>query len=310
VGYAILPPIAIDTNGNAIAVWLQHDGTRFNIWSNRFIAGTGVGTGWGTAVLIETDNAGSTADPQIAGNANGSAIAVWAQSDGTRNNIWTNRFIAGSGVGTGWGTAVLIETDNAGSASEPQIAIDANGNAIAVWSQSDGTRDNIWANRFNVFNGWRTAVLIETGTGGAFGPDVAFNANGSAIAVWTQYDGTRDNIVANFFTPGISITSSGTWGLAVLIETDNAGDAMGAQIATDTIGNAFAVWSQDDGTRSNIWSNRFISGAGWGTAALLETDNAGPASSQQIAIDTNGNAIAVWHQYDGTRFNIWANRYQ
>ena len=47
-----------------------------------------------------------------------------------------------------WGTAALIETDNAGGASTPQIAIDASGNALAVWSQSDGTRDNIWANRF------------------------------------------------------------------------------------------------------------------------------------------------------------------
>ena len=48
----------------------------------------------------------------------------------------------------------------------------------------------------------------------------------------------------------------------------------------------------------------------WGTAALIETDNAGDASRAQIAFDANGNALAVWQQYDGTRNNIWANRYQ
>jgi hypothetical protein len=47
------------------------------------------------------------------------------------------------------GAAALIETDNAGDAYEPQIAFDSSGNAIAVWYQWDGTRDNIWANRFD-----------------------------------------------------------------------------------------------------------------------------------------------------------------
>ncbi len=48
-----------------------------------------------------------------------------------------------------WGTAELIETDNAGSAYDPQIAFDSSGNAIAVWKQNDGTRENIYANRFD-----------------------------------------------------------------------------------------------------------------------------------------------------------------
>jgi hypothetical protein len=48
----------------------------------------------------------------------------------------------------------------------------------------------------------------------------------------------------------------------------------------------------------------------FGTAALIETDNAGDADNPQIAFDANGNALAVWEQFDGTRYNIWANRYQ
>jgi len=46
-----------------------------------------------------------------------------------------------------WGTAALIETDNTGYAWDPQIAMDAGGNALAVWFL-DGTRDSIQANRF------------------------------------------------------------------------------------------------------------------------------------------------------------------
>ena len=80
----------------------------------------------------------------VTASNSGNALAVWGQSDGTRRNIWSNRYMAG----TGWGTAVLLETDNAGDANAPQIALGANGNALAVWYQSDGTRTNIWSNRF------------------------------------------------------------------------------------------------------------------------------------------------------------------
>ena len=47
-----------------------------------------------------------------------------------------------------WGTAALIEAASGGDAYHPQIALAANGNALAVWEQSDGTHTNIWANRF------------------------------------------------------------------------------------------------------------------------------------------------------------------
>ena len=295
-GDADSPQIAFDVNGNALAVWRQDDGMRYNIWSNRYEAGTG----WGTAVLIEADDAGPASSPQIAFDINGNALAVWRQNDGIRWNIWSNRYESG----TGWGTAVLIETEDAGSAESPQIAIDANGNALAVWSQSDGTRYNIWSNRYEAGTGWGTAVLIEADdVDQAFNPQIAIDANGNALAVWSQSDGTRYNIWSNRYEAGTG------WGMPELIETDNAANALIPQIAIDANGNALAVWRQNDGIRWNIWSNRYEAGTGWGAAVLIETDNAGDADRPQIAIDANGNALAVWIQSDGARNNILSNRY-
>src|SRR3970040_2104732 len=122
--------------------------------ASRYVAGVA----WGTPVYVETDDAGNAAYPQVDADAAGNAVAVWHQSDGTRTNIWANRYA----VGAGWGTAERIETDNAGSASDPQVAVDAAGNAVAVWHQSDGTRTNIWANRYAVGAGWGPAQLVET----------------------------------------------------------------------------------------------------------------------------------------------------
>jgi len=296
-GAASDPQLAFDTNGNALAVWRQENGSgKKDIWANRYTAGSG----WGTAGLIETE-AGTANEPQIAFDRNGNALAVWYQDDFTTNNIWANRYTAGSG----WGTAALIEADNAGDASSPQIAFDGDGNALAVWCQFDGTRDNMWANRYTVGSGWGTAGLIETdNAGSAAEPQIAIDNNGSALAVWSQYDGTRNNIWANRYSAGLG------WGTAVLIETDNAGYAFQPQLAYDKNGDAQAVWAQYDGTLSNIWGNRYSAGSGWGMATLIETDNAGDAATPQISFDTNGNPLAVWAQMDGTRYNIWANRFQ
>jgi hypothetical protein len=178
---------------------------------------------------------------------NGNGIAVWHQWDGAMYNIWVNRYISG----TGWSGVQLIETDNTGYARYPQIAMDQNGNGIAVWCQSDGTRHNIWANRYISGTGWQGAELIEQNPGDAWAPQIAMDQNGNGIAVWCEYDGTRYNIWANRYISGTG------WSGAQLIETDNTEDAGVPQIAMDQNGNGIAVWCQDDGTRYNIWANRY-----------------------------------------------------
>ncbi|MGC4096154.1 MAG: hypothetical protein QM706_03470 [Nitrospira sp.] len=298
-GDAYLAQVAVDGSGNAVAVWEQSDGTRTNIWANRYVAAT---NSWGTAQLIETDN-GAAYSPQVGVDESGNAVAVWEQYDGTRYNITVNRYVAAT---NSWGTAQLIETDN-GAAYSPQVGVDESGNAVAVWEQYDGTRYNIWTNRYvAATNSWGTAQLIETdNVGGASAPQVGVDGSGNAVAVWEQYDGTRVNITANRY-----VAATDSWGTAQLIETDN-GDAYYAQVGVDSSGNAMAVWKQDDGTRYNIWANRYVAATNsWGTAELIELDNAGDADLQQVAVDGSGHAVAVWKQDDGTRTNIAANHYR
>ena len=303
-GVAIEPQVTFDAFGNAVAVWMQYDDVsgRYNIWSNRYTASTGL---WGTAVAI-SNNVGSAQSPQVAVDANGNAIAVWRQDDG-HTNIYTNRYTASTGL---WGIAALLETNDAGYAYYPQVAIDAYGNAIVVWYQNVGYPYNIWSNRYTAStNSWSGAAKIETNTAGnALNPQIAIDANGNGVAVWQQYDdvASRYDIWSNRYT-----ASTGIWSTASPIETDNAGWATQPQVVFDTSGNAVAVWMQSDGSRYNIWSNRYIASTGfWGTAVLLETDNTGDANEPQVAIDTNGNAVAVWLQSDGQRTTIWSNMYR
>lgn len=301
------PQIAIDGSGNAIAVWWQSD-TKLGLASmvaNRYV----VGSGWGAAAVIETDSAGHVSAPQIAVDANGNAVAVWALATQSgpytyTYNVWANHYA----VGTGWGSAGPIDSDNTTEANPaPHVAIDANGNALAVWHRPDGTWNSIWANRYTAGSGWGSAVLVETdNTNSAHDARVAIDGNGDGLAVWMQSFGGVANVMANRYTAGNG------WGTAVLIETDDAGSAYDVRLVIDSNGNATAVWSQRNvaGYTFNIWANRFTAGTGWGTARMIDND-ANPARYPQIGVDANGNLVSVWQQNSGgIRPSIWANTFR
>lgn len=344
-GHAWGQKIAFDANGNAIAVFHVHDGTRQNLWANRYVAGTG----WGTPELIENSDVGDAQGPRITIDQDGNGIAVWRQS----NSIWTNRYTAG----TGWGSAGLITPNDANSAGWPLLDSDANGNAIAVWDNHDGFRRNLYASRYTVGTGWSAAEVIDNSLE-PVEPQQAMSVsdNGNAMVVWRQFDGTATSIWANYYTVG-----SG-WSTAEVIETSNLstsspnvthldsgtvlagwsqienGDAVTVQtrlftyssgwgttnqvdntathaaslydLASDGKGNAMAIWTQRVGAeKTNIWANDYNTTDGWGTATQIETSPSGNSLRPKVAFDSNGNALAVWQLEAGSIYDIWTNRY-
>ena len=127
------------------------------------------------------------------------------------------------------------------------------------------------------------------------------DGSGNAIAVWRRADGVRDDIWANVYLAGTG------WSGADLIESEDAGPAESPQLGIDG-SNAIAVWAQSDGAATTIRARLYFAGSGWGVAGLVSEKGA-DAHDPQVAVDDGGNAIAVWHQLDGVRSDVWANRY-
>jgi hypothetical protein len=299
------PRVVVDHQGNAIAVWQRRDGLTRSIWSNRYA----IGTGWGTAAQISTRGSTETNadEPEVGVDVSGNATVVWEQSDNGVSSIWTNRFVPG----TGWGTPSQIQTRTAvtGDAFAPHVAVDAFGNALAVWQQFEGGLFEIWSNRYTSGGTWGTAVPVEANPGNAEGARVAFDSTtGRVFAVWSQPTGANCLCVwSNQYTLG-----SG-WGTPQIIANDAAVNAFLPQIAVDGFGNAYAVWTQTDaGQRSDIWSNRFTAGGSWGTPTMID-DNTSGSGPPKIVADLNGNAYVVWEQTQPNargatiRWNLYKN---
>ena len=224
---------------------------------------------------------------QIVMDAPGNALAFWPGTGG----IWFSR----ATLTGGWSPKELLESDGP---SGLQVESDGEGNALLFGPQGD----DLWTIQ-STSGVWGSAERTEVdGLGEAVSPQFALDTQGNGVVVWLQSDGVRTNVWANW-------TTSGVWGTAELLETNDMGDAFAPKVAMASQGNAMVVWQQSDGVRDSIWANRLTSGV-WGTAQLIELDDAGDAAAPQVGIDAQGNAIAVWEQSDGVRTNIWANRYE
>jgi hypothetical protein len=267
--------------------------------SNTFVTGDGE---WKPRQFISVDKSVSVS-PQTAFDANGNGIAVWLDRSLGIFSVWASRYTPGHG----WSAPELIENEDLGHAQLPQVAFDAAGDAIAIWTQDNGKRAVVRANRFTPTGGWGNAVSVESNpsdTADAANPRVAFEPNGDALAVWEQSDGTRLNVWSNRYTNGPG------WGTPQLLENEDLGDAHDPQIVADASGNAIAAWIQADTQSLNFMWARYAPANGWSAATKLDTPATGAISRSSIAMEPRGTAFAVYAQFDqASSLDIWSSQY-
>jgi hypothetical protein len=278
----ITPTMGQDARGNRIAVWEESDGVRFNVWAKHSTAGMG----WGPSQRLDADHDGNAYSPRIALDAQGNAVAVWEQQVGGHCKVWANRYIAGRG----WGAALPIEPASSGNANAPQVALTAQGQAIAVWQQSDGKHSHIRTSRYAPQTGWGTAGRVGSAATYANAPQIAFGAKGTALAVWQQFDGLQTQVWASQQSVG------GRWAHATQLGARvGAGDSLNPTIAVDARGQATALWQQADGARNTIWARQYSASTGWGRPTLVDTQfQAQDMDSAPLAHYTQSSDVAAW----------------
>jgi len=128
----------MDSDGSAVAVWSRSDGTAVSIWSNRYT----LDSGWGEAEPISSA-ADAMWGPAFAVGSAGDAVAVWTQlEDNGAIVVWSNRYLPG----VGWLEPEFVDIATPGTSGGVDVGIDGEGNAIAVWSNSNSVPFNLWAN--------------------------------------------------------------------------------------------------------------------------------------------------------------------
>jgi hypothetical protein len=273
------PAAAIDSNGNAIAVWAS--GAR-GLEERRVSASGALGPV--TPIAAATPQ---PLHPQIAGDPGGDATIVWKQSDGESWRIRTRQISSTGQLGP-----VRTLSAPGRKARLPQVAADVHGSAVAVWAQ----KRNGWRVKARRISSTGALGRVKTLSGPAPGfqaPEIAMDADGDAIAVWTQVAEKSWRIEAR------RIPAEGPLGRVQALNAPNSFSAPGgpgrAEIASDAHGDAVAVWSQFDSKQPNrrIKVRRISAKGRLGRVKEVS----GPqiqAQSPRIASNARGDTIVVW----------------
>jgi len=196
----------------------------------------------------------------------------------------------------GWSAWQLLETGGEGSAWYQDVSMNDDGDAVAVWAQSDGIQYDIWANTYTTSGGWGGPELIETNdSANCSHPRVAVDGEGNAFVVWEQYDDLEHQVLWNRYD------SIGGWGTAEVLSADGLYPC----VASTDSGNATFVWLQYGGY-PGVWSRSYYVDAGLGPSERIDADSSTP-QPPDVDIDDDGNAVAVWSQSDSFSWKIWAN---
>ena len=128
-------------------------------------------------------------EPQVAVDPQGDAVAIWKE-DGTPERVQSAERAAGGGT---WSAPVDLSADGE-DAHLPQLAVDAEDEAVAVWLRSDGS-DEIAQGAVRTPGGvWSTATDLSAAGNEADYPEVAVDPAGHAVAVGVRYNATEATI--------------------------------------------------------------------------------------------------------------------
>lgn len=186
------PWVAADRSGNAWVLFGSDTGAR----AARFDASGG---SWQAAVAVSLgSNANPALEPQVAFASDGSLLALWAQSDGTANVLWSNRLPAGGS----WGTAAKLPGVSGGCKYQ-HLAPAAAGAVAAAWVEEKdpsappvGRSYRTRSSAYRPGSGWSAPVAIDNASGGDVQDAyVSAGVDGPVAAIWRQQVDVGGNLV-------------------------------------------------------------------------------------------------------------------
>lgn len=280
------PLMAVDSAGNATAVWSRQRGGKLiyesavrqvgGAWSSpsRFLGGLGAAYGL-----------------QIAVDPSGNETAVWGRHVG---RSWVVQSATRSAGGS-WSVPVTLSAAGAFSAL---VAAGPEGNVTAIWllERDEGWRSVVQSATRPAAGSWSAPVTLSPSKKAARSPQIALDPEGGATVVWEEeYTGAIESSTRS---------SLGNWSAPVTLSADGVAGGW-PQVAVDSQGNATAVWAGAGFSRGQTQSRRIQTAtrpAGGAWSAPVSISKAGHRHVQdpQIAVSPQGEATAIWQRSNGS----------
>ena len=190
------PDVGIDSAGNAVAVWGRFDGT------NRIVQGAArpAGGGWSSSQNLSATGQSAT-NARVVVAAAGDAVAAWQRSNGSNPIVQAAARPAGGSFAAPQNLSAL-----GGDALEPELAVNAAGDTVAVWRRFNGSNYIVQA------AGGDAAGPVLAGLAaparGITGKRLSFSV--SPVDAWSALAGPRSGRSATARAPAASASDTRT----------------------------------------------------------------------------------------------------
>ncbi len=300
---ALGPALALNAAGEALVVWDQEVGAECPqspaslscIHTVQAAVRTPASTLWQTPVDVSRPGIGAA--PRAAIDGAGNAAIVWVHDIG-RDRVLQATYRAGPS--RMWPEPSDISEPSL-QVREHRIALDAAGDAVAVWAERADTTFTVRAEvRPAETRAWRAAVtLSRPGRNASGGPSMALTPSGRAVVAWIE-----DGVVR----ASSGDAATGVWEPPVDLSGPGAFADGGPQVAVDASGDTAVAWA-----RGNIGSFRAVQAVfrpragNWTEPVEIGTVQATAVEELQAAVDGAGNALAMWVGPPGVQATARAN---
>ncbi len=226
--------------------------------------------GWGKLVNLGGHPLGSA--PTAGADDNRGEYVFWA---GTTGALWDRWRVDGR-----WHGPARITAARGGLASQPAVAVHADGQQDVFWKGADGT---LW--EISHTNAWQKPVSLGSGPLGS-APTAGVDDNGSVYVFW---EGTRGTLWEIWQLDG------GKWSKPKRIIA--AGRGLGSQpaVAVHAGGQQDVFWKGANGELREISHTN-----AWQKPVRLASDPLGSAPA--AGVDANGGVYVFW---EGTNGALW-----
>jgi hypothetical protein len=276
------PQVAVGPDGGTTVVWV---GDEHGDCSNRVVQAVRLDTG-GAPGPVQTlsryrDLCDSTvaSPPGVAVDAEGRVTVVWRRNDLSNTGVWGARLDPEGNPGP-----VQLLSEPGEWTSSPEVAVDPDGRATVVWSQSTSSSRAVQAVQIDAAG---NPEPIQTLSRVGLDPQLAVDARGLATVVWRRSDGSNMRVQAT------RVDAAGIRGPVQTLSPAGK-DALSPEIAVDPDGRATVVWKRRSHS-GHVQAVRLDPAGNPGPVQTVSR-NARPRrlDTPEVAVDSTGRATVVW----------------
>lgn len=257
--------------------------------------------GW----LSPQDVSLSVSDLGFDGQGNAIAVGIGADSGGHATILAMDRPFGGQ-----WGDPVPISGSHDSDVQRPQVAVNPDGDAVAVWSAFNDTASQYVVEVAGRPAGgeWSDPVVVSENEVYDRDQEVAIDAQGNATVIWADIPPIPD---VGFVVRSASRPSGGEWSAPV--ELSGGTLRSSPRLAVDAQGNVTAVWlgsapASGGGFVDVVRSKSRPFGGTWSSDAVDLSSDDGTAQAPRIVADPQGNTVAAWLWHGSNGYVVQAAR--